>query len=75
MMFKAVDADSATKAKDVLSPFRWDPSQSPIVFGLNGGIMVSQERADRLQQAIAEAIHVAANRPVLGDTCISAEEC
>ena len=70
MMFKAVDADSATKAKDVLDPFRTgDWAMRPT------GLMLSPQRADRLQQAIAEAIHVAANRPVLGDTCISAEEC
>ena len=69
MMFKAVDADSATKAKDVLEPFRMDDDFMGIV------VYLGAMRADRLQQAIAEAIHVAANRPILGDTCISAEEC
>ena len=42
----------ADKAKAVLYPFRWRQPESPH----DGEINVSRQRADRLEQAICEAL-------------------
>ena len=74
-IFKAVDAEAATKAKEVLAPFRRDKTHDIGIPGLRSPIPLEIElttqRADRLEQAIAEAIHEAANQPDAGNPTVS----
>jgi hypothetical protein len=65
-VFKEVDAASADKAKEVLAPFR--DKQWHTVSNLE--IVLTVQRADRLEQTIAEAIHEAANRQKSGNPSI-----
>ena len=67
-VFKQVDEYAATKAKEVLAPFRIGEGER------YRGLSLSLERADRLEQAIAEAIHAAADRQNPGNPPISGEE-
>lgn len=54
MMFKAVDTVSAAVAKQVLAPFRQSDDG---ISASKDYIVLNRQRADRLEQAIAEAIH------------------
>jgi hypothetical protein len=69
--FDKVDEYAAITAKEVLAPFRDKDWESPAT---NLAVVLTRQRADRLEQAIAEAIHAAAHRPDDGHSPIFVKE-
>ena len=59
---KSVDADAAIRATQLLDEYRWTHEGEDAIAVRPGGVFLSRNRADRLEQAIAEVIHDAYQR-------------